>query len=137
MSPGGWRSVGVLRCRVDLQVSFGKGDKVGCGSATEGSGSRRIVVDTQFWTNLFPTKLVASHQKDIKRFNTAIKWMRWTEAVWALVPIRISLKMWGLSEEFINYMIYPRCVEPREPHADRPVWHSSSAPETRRLICRV
>jgi hypothetical protein len=76
-----------LLCRVDLQVSFGKGDK--------------------FWTNLFPTKLVANHQKDIKRFNTAIKWMRRLEVVFALIPIKISLKMWGLSDEFINFMVLP------------------------------
>jgi len=70
-----------------LQVSFGKGDK--------------------FWTNLFPTKLVAKHQKDIKRFNTAIKWMRRLEVLFALIPIKISLKMWGLSDEFINFMVLP------------------------------
>lgn len=70
-----------------MQVSFGKGDK--------------------FWTNLFPTKLVAKHQKDIKRFNTAIKWMRRLEVLFALIPIKISLKMWGLSDEFINFMVLP------------------------------
>jgi len=72
---------------VDFQVSFGKGDK--------------------FWTNLFPTQLVAKHQKDIKRFNTAIKWMRNLEVLFALIPIKISLKMWGLSDDFIIRMIYP------------------------------
>ena len=50
------------------------------------------------------------HQKDIKRFATAIRWMRRLEVLFALIPIRISLKMWGLSEEFINYMVYPRYV---------------------------
>ena len=81
-----WLSV-CSSIRVDLQVSFGKGDK--------------------FWTNLFPTKLVANHQKDIQRFNTAIKWMRRLEIVFALIPIKISLKMWGLSDEFINFMVLP------------------------------
>lgn len=66
--------------------------------------------DYQFWTNLFPTKLVDQHQKDIKRFATAIRWMRRLEVLFALIPIRISLKMWGLSDEFINYMVYPRYV---------------------------
>jgi len=28
----------------------------------------------------------------------------------ALIPIKVSLKMWGLSEEFINFMVYPRSV---------------------------
>jgi len=72
---------------VDLQVSFGKGDK--------------------FWTNLFPTELVAKHSKDIKRFNTAIKWMRHLEILFAIIPIKITLRLWGLSTEFIHYMIYP------------------------------
>jgi hypothetical protein len=89
---------------VDLQVSFGKGDKV----SNLRTKCRRA--DSQFWTNLFPTKLVDQHQKDIKRFATAIRWMRRLEVLFALIPIRISLKMWGLSEEFINYMVYPRFV---------------------------
>lgn len=72
---------------VDLQVSFGKGDK--------------------FWTNLFPTQLVDKHQKDIKRFATAIRWMRRLEVLFALIPIKRSLKLWGLSDEFIIYMVYP------------------------------
>lgn len=61
----------------------------------------------QFWTNLFPTELVKNHAKDIKRFQTAIRWMRRLEVIFALIPIKISLKLWGLSDEFINYMILP------------------------------
>jgi len=72
---------------VDLQVSFGKGDK--------------------FWTNLFPTQLVEKHQKDIKRFNFAIKLIRKLEVFFLFLPISITLRMFGLSTEFINYMIYP------------------------------
>ncbi len=67
----------------------------------------------QFWTNVFPTRLVEKYAKEIKRFNTAIKVMRWTEVFWALIPIKISLKMWGFSDEFMNYMIYPRYVDLR------------------------
>jgi len=70
-----------------------------------------VKLTSQFWTNLFPTKLVDQHQKDIKRFATAIRWMRRLEVFFALIPIRISLKMWGLSDEFINYMVYPRYVD--------------------------
>ncbi|KAI5455425.1 hypothetical protein NCC49_000235 [Naganishia albida] len=72
---------------VDLQVSFGKGDK--------------------FWTNVFPTKLVEKHQSEIKRFNRALKIMRWFEVFFAIIPIKISLKMFFFSDEFMNYMIYP------------------------------
>lgn len=72
---------------VELQVSFGKGEK--------------------FWTNLFPTKLVEKHQKDIKRFETAIRWMRRLEVFFALIPIKISLRMWGLNKDFIDRMVLP------------------------------
>jgi hypothetical protein len=44
---------------VDLEVSFGKGEK--------------------FWTNVFPTELVDKHRSEIKRFQWAMKIMRWTE----------------------------------------------------------
>ncbi|BGP44415.1 hypothetical protein JCM10450v2_000228 [Rhodotorula kratochvilovae] len=72
---------------VDLEVSFGKGEK--------------------FWTNCFPTKLVEKHAGEIKRFKYAVKIMRWFELLFALIPIKISLKMFFFSDEFIQYMIYP------------------------------
>ncbi|WWD22893.1 hypothetical protein CI109_107388 [Kwoniella shandongensis] len=72
---------------VDLQVSFGKGDK--------------------FWTNLFPTKLVDQHAADIKRFNFFLKLIRWFEVFFALIPIKISCKLAGLSNEFLEYMLFP------------------------------
>ncbi|KAL0578344.1 hypothetical protein V5O48_003658 [Marasmius crinis-equi] len=72
---------------VDLQVSFGKGDT--------------------FWTNLFPTKLVERHTKEIKRFAWAIKVMRWFELFFAIIPIKVTLKLFFFSDEFINCMIYP------------------------------
>jgi hypothetical protein len=33
--------------------------------------------------------------------------MRRLEVVFALIPIKITLKMWGLSDEFINFMVMP------------------------------
>jgi hypothetical protein len=33
--------------------------------------------------------------------------MRNLEVLFALIPIKISLKLWGLSDEFIITMIYP------------------------------
>merc|ERR1712225_76494 len=72
---------------VDLQVSFGKGDK--------------------FWTNVYPTEMLAKHAKEIKRFEWAMKIMRWFEIFFALIPIKISLKMFFFSDDFMNFMIYP------------------------------
>ena len=36
-----------------------------------------------------------------------MKVIRWTEVFWLVIPIKISLKMWGFSDAFLNYMIYP------------------------------
>ncbi|GAA5888755.1 hypothetical protein JCM6882_002838 [Rhodosporidiobolus microsporus] len=72
---------------VELEVSFGKDDK--------------------FWTNVFPTALVEKHMKEIKRFKWAMKIMRWFEVFFALIPIKVSLKMFFFSDEFINFMIMP------------------------------
>src|SRR4051812_42897823 len=49
---------------VELQVSFGK--------------------DDTFWTNMFPTKLLAEHQKEIKRFHMMLKIIRKLEVVFAI-----------------------------------------------------
>ncbi|GAA5982237.1 hypothetical protein JCM11641_006235 [Rhodosporidiobolus odoratus] len=72
---------------VDLEVSFGKGE--------------------QFWTNVFPTTLLDKHAKEIKRFKWVMKFMRWFELVFALIPIKVSLKMFFFSDEFMTHMIYP------------------------------
>lgn len=72
---------------VDLQVSFGK--------------------DQHFWTNVFPTQLVEKHQAEIKRFSWALKVVRWFEVFFAVLPIRLFLKIFMFSEDFGNYMILP------------------------------
>lgn len=79
---------GVQAEPVDLEVSFGKGE--------------------YFWTNAFPTQLVDKHQKEIKRFKWAVKFMRALEVFFAIIPIKVSLKMFMFSDEFIERMIYPR-----------------------------
>ncbi|RYO13612.1 hypothetical protein AA0113_g10215 [Alternaria arborescens] len=72
---------------VDLQVSFGK--------------------DDIFWTNVFPTELLARHQKEIKKFHTMLKIVRWFELIFALIPIKILFKMFWFSEEFTNTVAMP------------------------------
>ncbi|KAL1701345.1 hypothetical protein EV121DRAFT_263143 [Schizophyllum commune] len=72
---------------VNLHVSFGKGDN--------------------FWTNVFPTELVARLQKDIARFDTALRWVRRTELLWAVVPIKTFAKIWRFSDEFVLSMLMP------------------------------
>ncbi|KAF5391075.1 hypothetical protein D9757_003111 [Collybiopsis confluens] len=72
---------------VNLEIAFGK--------------------DSTFWTNVYPTQLVQRHAKEIKRFSWVIKFLRWFELIFALIPIRVSLKMFFFSDEFIDCMIYP------------------------------
>lgn len=73
---------------VDLQVSFGKGQD-------------------GFWTNCFPSKLVASYSSDIKRFGFFLKVIRWTLPILGLVPISIMLRVFFFSKDFGDKMVYP------------------------------
>ncbi|RMY46490.1 hypothetical protein D0865_09252 [Hortaea werneckii] len=72
---------------VNLQVSFGK--------------------DEHFWTNVYPTKLLAKHASEVKRFFTMIKVVRMFEVLFALLPIKYLVKMWRFSEEFANIVALP------------------------------
>jgi hypothetical protein len=70
-----------------LQVSFGQGEK--------------------FWTNVFPTKLLEKHAGEIKRFVTMLKIIRWFEPFFALIPIKILMKLFFFSDEFTNLIALP------------------------------
>lgn len=72
---------------VKLQVSFGKGD--------------------QFWSNVYPTKMLQRHQKEVKRFATMIKIVRWFEVFFALIPIKYLVKLFRFSDEFANVVALP------------------------------
>lgn len=72
---------------VNLQVSFGK--------------------DKTFWTNKFPTQLLARHAKEVKRFQTMLSIIRWTEIFWLLLPIKWLMKLFFFSEEFANTVALP------------------------------
>ncbi|KAL7622113.1 hypothetical protein AAE478_007615 [Parahypoxylon ruwenzoriense] len=72
---------------VNLQVSFGK--------------------DETFWTNVFPTQLLARHQREVRRLPMVLKLMRWFEIFFALLPLKFVLKLFRFSEEFINVVVLP------------------------------
>ncbi|KAK4186977.1 hypothetical protein QBC35DRAFT_411438 [Podospora australis] len=72
---------------VNLQVSFGKGD--------------------QFWTNVYPTKLLERHQGEIKRFYWMLKIIRWFEIFFMLLPIKVLMKLFFFSYEFANTVALP------------------------------
>lgn len=72
---------------VKLQVSFGK--------------------DELFWTNVFPTDLLARHQSEIRRLVFVLKLIRWFEIFFALIPLKVLFKMFFFSEEFTNTVALP------------------------------
>ncbi|KAF2476184.1 FAD/NAD(P)-binding domain-containing protein [Lindgomyces ingoldianus] len=72
---------------VKLQVSFGK--------------------DDIFWSNVFPTQLLAKHQKQIRRFKRMLTIVRWFEIFFALIPIKYLMKIFWFSDEFCNSIILP------------------------------
>ena len=72
---------------VKLQVSFGKGD--------------------QFWTNVFPTKMLEKHASEVKRFFYMLKIMRTFEIFFALLPIKYLVKLFWFSTEFANVVALP------------------------------
>ncbi|GAA6061571.1 hypothetical protein JCM10212_001103, partial [Sporobolomyces blumeae] len=81
------RQHGFKAKRVNLSFSFGKGD--------------------QFWTNVYPTEFLRDHGAEVKKFKRAVETMRKLEAVFGIWPVRVTLKLWGFSEEFVERMVYP------------------------------
>jgi hypothetical protein len=63
--------------------------------------------DDQFWTNVFPSQILARHQNEIKRLYNVLKIVRWFEIFFALIPIKILMKMFFFSEEFSNVIVLP------------------------------
>lgn len=73
---------------VRLQVAFGRGQD-------------------GFWTNVFPSRLIEEHARDIRRFGTFLRVIRWTMPLLGLVPISIMLRVFFFSRSFADKMVYP------------------------------
>ena len=76
---------------VALQVSFGKGE-------------------AGFWTNCFPSRLVARHRRDIRRFGALLLVVKWAMPLLGLVPIGVMLRVLCypfFSRDFGDRMVYP------------------------------
>jgi hypothetical protein len=56
---------------------------------------------------VFPSKLVANHSKDIKRFGFFLKLIKWTMPIMGLIPISIMLRVFFFSKDFGDKMVYP------------------------------
>ncbi|KAF2103939.1 FAD/NAD(P)-binding domain-containing protein [Rhizodiscina lignyota] len=72
---------------VKLQVAFGK--------------------DDQFWSNVYPTKHLANHQSQIKRFARMLGMVRWFEIFFALLPLKYLMKLFWFSDLFANTVALP------------------------------
>lgn len=72
---------------VKLQVAFGKGET--------------------FWSNVYPTKLLETHQKEVARFARMLGFIRWFEILFALLPIKYLFKLFWFSDFFTNTVAMP------------------------------
>lgn len=63
--------------------------------------------DPTFWTNVLPTDLLARHQTEVKRFAAMLHIIRWFEVFFALIPLKILMKIFLSSEELANTVALP------------------------------
>ncbi|EMD32158.1 hypothetical protein CERSUDRAFT_119132 [Gelatoporia subvermispora B] len=82
-----FRMLGFEATEVGMQISFGKGD--------------------DFWTNVYPTSLVAQFKGDIAKFGRALTTIKTFEPVFALMPVHAMLKLFRFSDDFGEKMVYP------------------------------
>lgn len=69
------------------RISFGKGDN--------------------FWSNVFPSKLVAEYQRDIVKFGRVLSIIKTLESAFAIIPVHVLLRMFNFSSGFGERMVYP------------------------------
>jgi hypothetical protein len=69
------------------RISFGKGEN--------------------FWTNVFPSPLTERLASDIRKFGRVLKIVKFLEGLLALIPIYALLRLFGLSKDFGERMVYP------------------------------
>lgn len=72
---------------VKLQVAFGKGEN--------------------FWSNVYPTKLLEKHASEVRRLFYMFKIVRMFEIFFAFMPIKYLVKLFWFSEEFANTVALP------------------------------
>jgi hypothetical protein len=60
-----------------------------------------------FWTNVFPSPLTERLAPDISKFGRVLKIVKLLEGLLALLPIYVLLRLFGLSKDFGERMVYP------------------------------
>lgn len=71
-----------------MQISFGKGQE-------------------KFWTNVFPSELVAKHSKDIQKFGRVLNIIKRFEPIFAVISVQAMLKMFNFPRDFGDRLIFP------------------------------
>jgi hypothetical protein len=69
------------------RISFGKGE--------------------HFWTNVFPSPLTERFAADVRKFGRVLNTVKLFEVVLALLPIYALLRLFRLSKDFGERMVYP------------------------------
>ncbi|KAM5530388.1 hypothetical protein V8D89_015949 [Ganoderma adspersum] len=82
-----FRTLGFEATEVGMQISFGKGHN--------------------FWSNVFPSKLVAEYQEDIVKFGRALSVIKTLEPAFAIIPVHAMLRIFNFSSGFGERMVYP------------------------------
>lgn len=80
--------MGFKSTEVGMQISFGKGEE-------------------QFWTNTFPSELVAEHAQNIKKFGRVLKIIKRFEPIFAIMSVQAMLKLFRFPKDFGDRLIFP------------------------------
>lgn len=73
---------------VKLQVAFGKGPE-------------------NFWTNVFPSRLVDHHSGEIKKLGRVLKCIKYLMPILGILPVKVILRLFRFSQDFSNRMVIP------------------------------
>ena len=83
-----FEKMGYKSTEVGMQISFGKGGE-------------------KFWTNVFPSELVAKHASNIKKFGRVLKIIKMLEPLFAVMSVQAMLKLFRFPQDFGDRLIYP------------------------------
>ncbi|KLO12863.1 FAD/NAD-binding domain-containing protein [Schizopora paradoxa] len=83
-----FEKMGFSSTDVGMQISFGKGED-------------------KFWTNVFPSELVAKHADDIKKFGKVLKIIKKAEPLFAVMSVQAMLKLFRFPQDFGDRLIFP------------------------------
>ena len=80
--------MGYKSTEVGMQISFGKGQE-------------------KFWTNVFPSELVAKHADDIKKFGRVLQVIKKLEVIFAVMSVQAMLKLFRFPQDFGDRLVFP------------------------------